>query len=173
MRARVHATHLIQHTWTRRSTALVAVHSTSSSHFHCTRSSLRFIVVPCRTLHSTRLFRSMNPKSFGTDWILSSGCSFVTLLFVHVHTTVWHRIIGTKSSCAGVSLQHCLGKSLHTLRKCLYCVAFLHIAGMTDLCSCHRLSLPWTDHSPHHPAGLARGLLLSCAAGTLREILSS
>ena len=36
---------------------------------------------------------------------------------VHFHSTVWHRIIGTRSSFVRVSLQHCLSKSLHTLPR--------------------------------------------------------
>ena len=48
--------------------------------------------------------------------------SLLTLLIrhnaVHVHTSVWHRIIGTLSSCVRVSLEHCLSKLLHTVRTC-------------------------------------------------------
>ena len=108
-----------------------------TSHFHCTRSShinRRHVehvtlIQSRRCRISTTFLRSVNPNSFRADWILCLHDSLVTMPFLFISLSG----IGSlelRALVSRVSLQHCLSKSLRTLRRCLYCMAFqLHITG--------------------------------------------
>ena len=94
----------------------------------------------------------MNPNSFSTDWTLCSHCSLVTIIFKCMPLS------GTGSLELGALVPDCLSKSLRSLRRCLYCLAFM----LTSSC-CVSLGLTASRSS----SGFARGLLRSSSAWTL------
>ena len=109
---------------------------TNISHFDCTRSSLRYIVVtatliqpvPRRILQKVNFDRRLETP-LRTDCTICSHCSFVTKLFMSMSMT----LPGTRpwnSELFCLSLVATLPQQVASLRKSLHCVAFqLRITG--------------------------------------------